>query len=123
MTLSVTGPLQIDVESFVSDPHRTAAQLDRFPVFTRNQSIVLKSSRWLVQCCWLDRILRNGRLAERNPHQRDLCGACILDGIPLLQKTHCRSLSRCAVDSVFMDLTVLPTRIKLCKKHRFPRQP
>src|SRR5215469_1789277 len=26
-------------------------------------------------------------------------------------------------DSVFMDLTVLPRRLELCKKHEFPRQP
>src|SRR6516165_10310361 len=40
---------QIDVERFVSDPHRTATQLDRFPAFARHQFVVLKSFRWLVR--------------------------------------------------------------------------
>ena len=38
---------QIDVERLVSDAHRTATQLDRFPVFARHQLVVLKSLRWL----------------------------------------------------------------------------
>src|ERR1700757_3125694 len=57
---------EIDVERLVSDPHRTATQLDRFPIFARHQLVVLKSSRWLLQCCRLDRILRNRRLAGLN---------------------------------------------------------
>ena len=37
------GAVQIDVERLVSDPHGTATQLDRFPVFAHHQLIVLKS--------------------------------------------------------------------------------
>ncbi len=33
------GAVEIDVECFVSDPHRTATQLDRLPVVTRHQFI------------------------------------------------------------------------------------
>src|SRR5262249_44932809 len=51
---------QIDVERLVSDPHRSSTQLDRFPVFARHQFVVLKSSRWL------NRVLRNRRLAGNN---------------------------------------------------------
>src|SRR6516162_928819 len=40
---------EIDVERFESDPHRTATQFERFPVFARHQLVVLKSIRWLVQ--------------------------------------------------------------------------
>ena len=36
------GAPQIDIERFVSDPHRTATQLDRFPVFVLDKLIVLK---------------------------------------------------------------------------------
>ncbi len=36
------GASQIDVERFVSDPHRTATQLDRFPVFALDEFIMLK---------------------------------------------------------------------------------
>src|SRR6516164_7567410 len=50
--------VQIDVERFISDPHRTATQLDRFTVFARYQLVVLKSFRWLVRC-------RHDRLPER----------------------------------------------------------
>src|SRR5580704_19145403 len=42
--------VQIDVERLVSDPHRAATQLERFPVFTRHQFVVLKSFRLLVRC-------------------------------------------------------------------------
>src|ERR1700736_5765472 len=35
--------VKIHVEGLVSDPHGTATQLDRFPVFARHQLIVLKS--------------------------------------------------------------------------------
>src|SRR6516162_6818533 len=52
------GAVQIDVEGYVSDPHRTAAQLDRFAVFARHQLVVLKSFWWLVRC-------RPDRLLER----------------------------------------------------------
>ena len=34
----LTGTVQIDIERLVSDPHRTATQLDRFPVFARHQT-------------------------------------------------------------------------------------
>src|ERR1700736_5437117 len=61
------GAVQIDVERFVSDPHRTATQLDRFAVFARHQLVVLKSWRWLVQCFRLKRILRSRRPAGLNP--------------------------------------------------------
>src|SRR5271165_5604996 len=63
---------EIDVERFVSDPHRTATQLDRFPVFARNQFIVLKALHWLVRCCRLDSILGNRRLAGLNPASKSL---------------------------------------------------
>src|SRR5215468_11675569 len=49
---------EIDVERFVSDPHRTATQLDRFTVFARYQLVVLNSFRRLVRC-------RHDRLPER----------------------------------------------------------
>src|SRR5580704_16011670 len=55
---------QIDVERFVSDPHRAATQLDRFPVFARHQFIMLKSVRCVLRC-WRARILRR-RLAGLN---------------------------------------------------------
>src|SRR5262249_26040273 len=57
---------EIDIERLVSNPHRTATQLDRFPVFARHQFVVLKSSRWL------NRILRNRRLAGNNPASKTL---------------------------------------------------
>src|SRR6478672_2582015 len=60
------GAVQIDVESFVSDPHRTATQLDRFPVFARHQLIVLKALSALFWC-GLDRVLGSRRLAGFNP--------------------------------------------------------
>src|SRR5580704_15898286 len=40
------GAVQIDVERFVSDAHRTATQLDRFPVFALHQFVMLKAMRW-----------------------------------------------------------------------------
>src|SRR4029077_12567320 len=57
--------VQIDVERLVRDPHRAATQLERFPVFTRHQSLVLKSLLCLPRCR-LECIPRR-RLAGPNP--------------------------------------------------------
>src|SRR6516165_454131 len=64
------GATQIDVECLVSDAHRPATQLDRFPVFTRHQLIVVKSLRWLVEYRF-ERILSR-RLAGLNPTAKAL---------------------------------------------------
>jgi hypothetical protein len=64
------GAVQIDVERFVSDPHRAATQLDRFPVFARYQLVVLKSFWWLVRRR-LDRLLER-RLARLNAATKTL---------------------------------------------------
>ena len=42
--------VKIYVERFVSHPHRTATQLDRFPVFARHQLVVVKS---LLRVNWV----------------------------------------------------------------------
>jgi len=47
---------QIDVERLVRDPHGTAAQLDRFTVFTRHQLVVLKALQRVFRYCRFDRI-------------------------------------------------------------------
>src|SRR6516165_6169451 len=62
--------VEIDVERFVSDPHRTATQLDRLPAFARYQLVVLKSFWWLVRCR-LDRLLER-RLARLNTASKTL---------------------------------------------------
>ena len=36
------GAVQIDVDRLVSDPHRTATQLNRFPVFVLQKFIIIK---------------------------------------------------------------------------------
>ena len=55
----------IHVEGLVGDSHCTATQLDRSSVFSRYQCIMLKSLRYLVRCCRLDRFLER-RLAGLN---------------------------------------------------------
>src|SRR5208283_1622378 len=62
--------VQINVERLVSDSHRAATQLERFPVFTRHQLVVLKSFRCLVRCR-LESIPRR-RLAGLNPASKSL---------------------------------------------------
>src|SRR5271165_7239898 len=64
------GAVQIDVDRLVSNPHCTATQLDRFPVFARHQLIVLKSLHRLFRRR-LVRILRR-RLAGFNPANKSL---------------------------------------------------
>ena len=64
--------VQIDVEGLVSDPHRTATQLDRFPIFIRHQLVVLKAVRWLFRCRRLECILGSRRLARRNGATKSL---------------------------------------------------
>jgi hypothetical protein len=41
---------QIDIEGFVSDPHRAATQLDRLSIFVGHQFIVLKALRHVFRC-------------------------------------------------------------------------
>src|SRR5208282_768133 len=64
--------VQIDVERLVCDAHRTATQLDRFPVFTCHQFIMLESLHRLFRWCWLDAILGSNRLAGLNPTTESL---------------------------------------------------
>src|SRR6266481_4651657 len=64
--------MQIDVERLVSDAHRTATQLYRFPVFARDQFIMLKSLHCLFRCCRLDCIRGSRRLAGLNPASKSL---------------------------------------------------
>ena len=56
--------LEIDVERFVSNPHRPATQLERLAVFVRHQLVVLKSFRCPIRC-WSDPLLER-RLAGLN---------------------------------------------------------
>src|ERR1700730_6694706 len=65
------GAAQIYIERFVSDPHRTATQLDGFPVFARHQLIVLKSLHRFLRRR-LDRILGSRRRAGLNPASKTL---------------------------------------------------
>src|ERR1700736_6469338 len=65
------GAVQIDVERLVSDAHGTATQLERFPVFTRDQSIMLKSLLRLFGCR-VRRNLGSRRLARLNPASKSL---------------------------------------------------
>src|SRR5271165_5839241 len=69
--LQCNRAVQIDVERLVGDSHRTATQLDRFPVFTLYQFIVLKSLRWLIRCR-LGRFFGSGRRARLNPASKSL---------------------------------------------------
>src|SRR5258708_1981887 len=62
--------VQIDVERLVGDPHCTATQLDRFPVFALHQFVMLKSLSCLFQRR-LDRFL-DRRLAGLNPASKTL---------------------------------------------------
>ena len=47
------GTVKIDVYGFVSDLHRTPAQLNRFHIFALHQFIVLKSSGHLFRGKWV----------------------------------------------------------------------
>src|SRR4029077_12217178 len=64
------GASQIDVERFVSHAHRTATQLDRFPIFARDKLVMLES---LHRLFWsrLECIPRR-RLAGLNPTGKPL---------------------------------------------------
>src|SRR5215468_456480 len=64
------GTLQIDVERLVSNPHRTATQLDRFPVFACHKFIVVESLQRLFWCR-LECIPRQ-RLGRLNPTGKTL---------------------------------------------------
>src|SRR6266436_5443149 len=66
------GAAQIDVEGLVSDPHCTAPQLDRFPVFALDQFVMLKALHRLLWCGRLGRILGSRSLAGLNPISKSL---------------------------------------------------
>src|ERR1700756_6013581 len=55
--LQCDGATQIDIERLVSDPHRAATQLNRFPVFTHHQLVVVKSLRCPLLRRRVDRLL------------------------------------------------------------------
>jgi hypothetical protein len=92
------GAVQIDVERLVSDPHRTATQLDWFTVFARHQFIVPKSMQQLFQ--WrFDRYPRKQRLAGLNPASKSLAKHAD-------QKTRYRNSGRCVGAPLLIHLTV-----------------
>src|SRR6267143_7057453 len=64
--------VQIDIDGFVSHSHGAAAKLDRFPILTRHQLIVLKPLHGLFHCCRLDRIFGGRRLAGLKPVSKGL---------------------------------------------------
>src|SRR5215467_6381834 len=64
------GAAEIDVERLISDPHCASTQLDRFPVFARDQLVVLKSLQRLFWCR-LECILRQ-RLGRLSPTGKTL---------------------------------------------------
>src|SRR5215469_6744639 len=58
--------VQIDVIRLVSNPHRAATQLDRFPIFPRHQFVMLKSLHLLIGWSRLHCTLGSRRLAGLN---------------------------------------------------------
>jgi|SRR6516162_5964892 len=56
----------------VSDTHRTATQLDWFPIFARHQLVVVKSLHRLFRGCRRDRVLGSRRLPRRNRASKSL---------------------------------------------------
>src|SRR6516165_4128199 len=112
---------QIDVERFVSDPHRTATQLDRFAIFARYQLVVLKSFWWLVGCR-LDRLLER-RLARLNTASKTLAKHadrtelhCSAERCELGQHSSWLLFSCCASDSS-IELTLAH---QIAFQHNFP---
>ena len=91
--LQCHGASKIDVERFVSDPHRTATQLDRFPVLVGHHFIMLEPMRYARGCC-LSAVWFSSRLAGFDLRQREPREACTPDRIPLLRKTHYRNSGR-----------------------------
>src|SRR5580658_8545168 len=63
--------MQIDVDRFVSDPHRAATQLNRCPVFALDQFIMLKALPRLFRCR-LDGTHGSRKLAGFNPTSESL---------------------------------------------------
>ena len=114
------GAVQIDVERFVSDPHRTATQLDRFPVFALHQFIMLKSLRCLFRCR-LDRILEAEDSPDSTPPARALRSMQTGQN-SIAPENSLPQLGQVRWGSVLMDLTALRMRSELRKGHGSPRQ-
>ena len=121
MTFNVTGQSQIDIERFVSDAHRTATQLDRFPVFAldtahnaRTDALAraVLAHRGLVQKK-TRRIRRSSARAPRSMHtgQNSIAPE---NSFPQLGQTR--------LSSVFMGLTALRMQRALRKEHESPRR-
>ena len=86
------GASKIDVERFVSDSHRTATQLERFPVFADYYLIMLEIVVLRLAISAWPRAQKKTRRTQR--HQRVPPAACTPDRIPLLRKTHYRNSGR-----------------------------
>ena len=99
------GTVQIDVERFVSDAHRTATQLDRFSVFARHQLIVLKSLRRLFRCR-LDRSPQKEDSPDSTPPARPLRSMQTGQN-SIAPENSLPQLGQVRWGSVLMDLTVL----------------
>ena len=102
------GASQIDVECFVSDTHRAAPQLDRFPVFAVHQLIMLQASRYQFGLRFSLNTPKKARPIQA-PHP-ELGEAYKPDRTSSLQRSRNRKLGRLRVSSPFMDLNLLRTR-------------
>ena len=112
--------VQIDVERFVSDPHRTATQLDRFPVFARHQFIMLKSLHRLFRCR-LERVLGSEDSPDSTPPARALRSMQTGQN-SIAPENSLPQIGQVRLGSVFMGLTALQLRSGPRKGHESPRQ-
>jgi hypothetical protein len=102
------GAMQIDVEGLVRDAHRTATQLDRFPVFASHQFILLNSWPHVFRCCRLDHIVGSRRLAGLDPPTKSL--RSMQTGQNSIAPENSLPQGQVRWDSVLMDLTALQSQ-------------
>src|SRR5262249_1048271 len=113
------GTLQIDVERLVSNPHRTATQLDRFP------SSPVTSSYCSNRCSACSgvglSVSPEEDLADSTPPAKPSRSRHIGQNA-IASESSLPQLRQVRWGSVFMDLTVLRIRLKLRKEYGFPRR-
>jgi hypothetical protein len=96
--------VQINVDRFISDPHRTATQLDRFSIFARHQLIMLKSLPWVLrrrlECTLRQRLVGLNVISKTLAKHADRAES-------IVPKNSLPQLGQVRWESVLTDLTIL----------------
>ena len=115
------GTSQIDIERFVSDPHRTATQLDRFSIFVGHQLIMLKPMRTRVGVD-LSAVCVSAKDSPDSTPSASALRSMHTGQNSTAPENSFPQLGQTRLSSVFMGLTALRMQPGRRKAHESPRR-